>query len=92
MPSLIIEDLELWKSGKVYYVCEKQLIHKIKMINNKDHIHFSGQYRVAAHCICYWINAKPIEIPIILHNGFSHHLHLTAKYLSEKFMGNKLNC
>ena len=28
MPSLTTEELELWKSGKVYYICEKQLIHK----------------------------------------------------------------
>ena len=27
MPSLTIEELVLWKRGKVYYICKKELIH-----------------------------------------------------------------
>ena len=53
MPSLTIEELVLWKRGKVYiYMQERTYSYKGKWWKNKDNLHCSGQHRSAAHFIC----------------------------------------
>ena len=58
--------------------------HKVK-----DHCHYTGKYRGAAHNICNLRYKTPKEIPVVLHNGstFNNGYHLILKELAEKFEG-----
>ena len=54
----------------------------------KDHCHYTGKYRGAAHSKCI-LNYKIVkEIPVLFHNGSVYDYHFTIKYLSREFKGN----
>ena len=54
--------------------------HKIK-----DHCHYAGKYRGAAHNICNLRYKIPKEIPVLFHNGSTYDYHFIIKELAEKF-------
>ena len=56
-------------------------------IKVRDHCHYTGKYRGAAHKICNLIYTTPREIPVIRHNGSSYDYHFTIKGLAEEFNG-----
>ena len=59
---------------------------KIKVYHKfRDHCHYTGEYRVAAHSICNLNYSLPIEIPIIFHNRSSDDYHFIPKGLAEEF-------
>ena len=74
----------------IYYICTKGFItdydnkkyHKVR-----DHCHFTGKYRGAAHNICNLRYKIPKEIPVVFHNGSTHDYHFIIKELVEKFEG-----
>ena len=41
----------------------------------KDHCHYKGKYRGAAHNICNLRYRIPKEIPIVFHNGSTYDYH-----------------
>ena len=54
----------------------------------RDHCHYTGQYRGAAHNICNLRYKIPKEIPIVFHNGFIYDYHFIIKELVKEFEGN----
>ena len=56
--------------------------HKVR-----DHCHYTGKYRGAAHNICNLTYKIPKEIPVILHNGSTYDYHLILKELAKEFEG-----
>ena len=56
--------------------------HKVK-----DHCHYTGKYRGAAHDICNLRHKIPKEIPVVFHNGSTYDYHFVIKELAEKFEG-----
>ena len=47
----------------------------------KDHCHYTGKYRGAAHSKCN-LNYKTVkEIPVLFHNGSVYDYHFIIKYL-----------
>ena len=64
---------------------------KIKFANDKnykkvrDHCHFTGKYRGAAHSICNLKFNMPNETPIVFHNGSNYDYHFIIKELASKF-------
>ena len=53
----------------------------------KDHCHYTGEYRGAAHDICNLKYKIPKEIPAVFHNGSTYDYHLIIKELAEEFEG-----
>ena len=54
----------------------------------KNHCHFTGKYRGAAHSKCN-LNYKLVkEIPVLFHNGSVYDYHFIIKYLAREFKGN----
>ena len=54
----------------------------------KDHCHYTGKYRGAAHSKCN-LNYKIVkEIPVLFHNGYVYDYHFIIKYLAREFKGN----
>ena len=61
---------------------------KNNYIKVRDHCHYTGKYRGAAHKRCNLMNNTPREIPVIFHNGSSYDYHFIIKGLAEEFEGN----
>ena len=61
-------------------------------INNdnkvRDHCHYTGKYRAAAHNKCNSNYKISKEIPVVFHNGSTYDYHFTIKQLAREFKGN----
>ena len=53
----------------------------------KDHCHYTGKYRGAAHDICSLRYKIPKEIPVVFHNGSTYDYHFIIKELAKEFKG-----
>ena len=51
----------------------------------RDHCHYRGKYRGAAHSICNLKYRVPKKISIVFHNGSSYDNHFIIKELAEEF-------
>ena len=56
--------------------------HKVK-----DHCHYTGKYRAAAHSICNLRYKTPKEIPLVFHKGSTYGYHFIIKELVKEFKG-----
>ena len=56
--------------------------HKVR-----DHCHYTGKYRGAAHSICNLRYNTPREISVIAHNASTCDYHLIIKELAKEFKG-----
>ena len=56
--------------------------HKVR-----DHCHYTGKYRGAAHDICNLRYKIPKEIPVVFHNGSIYDYNFIIKELAEEFEG-----
>ena len=74
---------------KVCYICKKVFDTSDKKHHKvRDHCHYSGKYRGAAHNICNLRYKIPKEIPIVFHNGSTYDYHFIIKELVKEFDGN----
>ena len=62
---------------------ERKQHHKVR-----DHCHYTGKYRGAAHNICNLRSKVPKEIPVVFHNGSTYDYHFIIKELVKEFEGN----
>ena len=76
---------KLFQKAKTCHICNKDLEDKVR-----DHCHFTGQYRGAAHNKCNLMCKKPKILPVIFHNLQGYDAHLFIKQLA-KIEGD-LNC
>ena len=74
---------------KVCYICKKDLVLMVakKCFKVKDHCHYTGKYRGAAHDICNLRYKIPKKIPVVFHNGSTYDYHFIIKELAEEFEG-----
>ena len=87
-----------YEKQKVCYICKKEfstdendknafkLYHKVR-----DHCHYTGKFRGAAHSICNLRYKTPKEISIVFHNGSTHDYHFIINKLAKEFDG-QLEC
>ena len=58
------------------YICGKRILKTFAKDKNcgkvRDHCHYTGKYRGAAHSICNLKFNKPNEIPVVFHNGSNY--------------------
>ena len=54
----------------------------------RDHCHYAGKYRGAAHSKCDLRYRIPKEIPVVFHNGSTYDYHFIIKQLAKEFKGN----
>ena len=87
MIPLTKEEKKMHNEQKVCYICKKRFstddnnkkYHKVK-----DHCHYTGKYRGAAHDICNLKYKIPKEIPVVFHNGSTYDYHFIIKELAEE--------
>ena len=51
----------------------------------RDHDHYTGTYRGAAHSICNLKYTTQRDIPVVIHNDSNYDFHLMIKELAEEF-------
>ena len=89
MISLTKKEEENYNNQKVCYICKKEFDKSDKKHHKvRDHCHYTGKYRGAAHNICNLRYKISKEIPIVFHNGSTHYYHFINKELVKEFEGN----
>ena len=83
---------------KVCYICKKEFdtidttksssLERKKHHKVRDHCHYMGKYRGAAHNICNLRYKVSTEIPVVFHNGSTYDYHFIIKELVKEFEGN----
>ena len=73
MIPLTNEEKKLHRKQKVCYICKKEFSTNDKKYQKvRDHCHYIGKYRGAAHDICNLRYKKPKEIPSAFNNGSTY--------------------
>ena len=98
MIPLTSEESKSYKKRKVCYICQKgfstdkndkntfKLYHKVR-----DHCHYTGKFRGAAHVICNLRYKTPKEISIVFYNGSTCDYQFIINNLAKEFYG-QLEC
>ena len=84
------EEKKIHCKQKVSYICQKGFSTddgNKKYFKVKDHCHYTGKYRGAAHDICNLKYKTPKEVPVVFHNGSTYGYHFIIKELAEKIEG-----
>ena len=91
MLPLTKEELKSYQDAKVCYICGKRFLRKFTNDKNyrkvRDHCHFTGKYRCAAHSICFLKFIVPNEIPAAFYNGSTFDYHFIIKELAKESEG-----
>ena len=93
MIPLTKKEEENYNYQNISYICKKEFItsdtteHK-KNHKVRDHCHYTGKYRGAAHNNCNLRYKIPKEVPIIFHNGSTYDYHFIIRELAKEFDGN----
>ena len=90
MIPLTDEENKSYKKQKVCYICKKgfstnydrKKYHKVR-----DHCHYTGKYRGAAHDVYNLRYKTPREIPVLFHYGSTYDYHFIIKELAKNFEG-----
>ena len=71
------------------FLCKKTFFEDVKnnYIKVRDHCHYTGKYRGAAHKICNLMYNTPRKMPVVFHNGSSYDYHFIIKGLAEEYDG-----
>ena len=69
------------------YICKNEFDTVDKKHKVRDHCHYMGKYRGAAHNICNLRYKVPKEIPVVFHNGSTYDYHFIIKELVKEFEG-----
>ena len=84
--------ISLTTEEKVHYNKVCYILYMEKLFNNdekqqkvRDHCHYTGKYRGAAHNICNLRYKVPKEISLVFHNGSSYDYHFIIKELAKEF-------
>ena len=76
--------------AKTCHICKKELLTDNGFDKVRDHCHFTGKYRGAAHNSCNLQCRKPMILPVIFHNLQGYDAHLFIKQLA--CLPGELNC
>ena len=92
MIPLTIKEKIHYNEQEICYICKKEFDNNDKKhYKIRDHCHYTGKYRGAAHNICNLRYKVPREISVVFHNGSIYDYHFIIKELVKEFDGN-LEC
>ena len=69
MIPLTDKEKESHENQQICHICEKEFSTDNKV---RDHCHYTGKYRGAAHNNCNLNYKIPKEIPVVFHNGSTY--------------------
>ena len=83
-----------YKEQEKCHICQKEFCYdknekkKFKLYQKvRDHCHYTGKFKGAAHSISNLSYKVPQEIPVKIHNGSKYDYHFLTKELAEEFKG-----
>ena len=89
MIALTTEEKVHYNKQKVCYIRKKEFYNNDKKQQKvRDHCHYTGKYRGAAHNICNLRYKVPKEISVVFHNDSTYDYHFIIKELVKEFEGN----
>ena len=89
MIPLTTEEKIYHNEQEICYICKNEFDKSDKKhYKVRDHCHYTGKYRGAAHNICNLRYKIPKEIPVVFHNGSTYNYHFITKELVKEFDGN----
>ena len=98
MIPLTDEQITDYDQQKYYHICKKEFSEDVldekeymKYRKVRDHCHYTGEYRGAAHGICNLGYSDQRIIPIIAHNGSNYDNNFIIKELARRFEG-RIEC
>ena len=80
------KDQKDFQSAKICHICEQDLFNDKEtgqILKVRDHCHFTGEYRGAAHNQCNLKCKKPLILPVIFQNLQGYDSHLFIKQLAK---------
>ena len=80
-----------YEKQKVSHICPKEFSTDKRYRKVRDHCHYTGRFRGAAHSICILRYKIPREIPVVFHNGFTYDYYFIINQLETEFKG-KFDC
>ena len=84
--SLTMEEKTNYNDQQICYICKKEFDKSDKKHHKvRDHCHYTGKYRGAAHNVCNLRYKVPKEIPVVFHNGSTYDYHFIIKKLVKEF-------
>ena len=95
MKLLTKDQQKSYENVKVCYSCKEKIENEYlkdkKHRKVRDHCHYTGEYRGAAHSICNLKYSVPKRIPIIFHDGCNYDYDFIIKELA-KDLKKKFTC
>ena len=90
MDPLTEEEEESYENQQLCHICEKEFCTDNNKERRKvrDHCHYTGKYRGAAHSKCNLSYKIVKEIPVLFHNGSAYDYNFIIKYLARELKGN----
>ena len=88
MIPLTTEEKIYHNKKEICYICKKDFDKSDKKHKVRDHCHYTGKYRGAAHNICNLRYKIPKETPAVFHNGSTYDYHFIIKKLVKEFDDN----
>ena len=87
MIPLTIKEKIHYNKQEICYICKKEFDKSDKKhYKVRDHCHYTGKYRGAAHNICNLRYKISKEIPVVFHNGSTYDYHFIIKELVKEFI------
>ena len=75
----------LHANANICFICEKPFGNDKNAIRVRDHCHYTGKYRGAAHSACNLQYKIPKNIPVVFHNGSNYDFLLIIKQFAKDF-------
>ena len=93
MIPLTKEEKDNYNKENICHICKEEFNNDTTESSSlerkvKDHCHFTGKYRGAAHNTCNLRYKIPKNIPVIFHNKSTYDSHFIIRELVSKFEGN----
>ena len=90
MDLLTEEEKESYENQDLCHICDKEFCtdNNKEIRKVRDHCHYTGKYRGAAHNKCNLEYKIVKEIPVLFHNGSVYDHHFIIKYLAREFKSN----
>ena len=79
MIPLTNKEIKSYEKQKVYHICKEKFCNDKNKKKVRDHCHYTGKCRGAAHSRCSLRYKVPKEIPIVFHNGSTYDYHFVIK-------------
>ena len=93
MDPLTTEEQESYDAAKTCYLCGAGGFGRSKKDRKvRDHNHYTGKYRGAAHGLCNLRYKLPQTIPIVFHNLSNYDGHLIIRELANRFGSENMKC